>query len=457
MARKRLQAVLPANKRLEKAIGTLLAAGVPLCTLNYDPLLERVTGLPAVDFTEKVKVAEWMRREGRSILHLHGSWDAPPTCILGIRDYDTTLGNDFRDLIQRNRTFKLLLFIGCGGAFADPTFSPDQMAETNRQDRRPRTLRTRDRWRVATRNADPGWQGFVEPLAYGASHGELAGFLLKHFPAPASTAAKKQIPGKVASSTRGQSRLLQDYRAFLLKDCGQMTIEGVRADMDTAQRRFDLERLFVPLSALPTPPEIPKSDPLREQKLHEWQDKNKEPIPFGEVFSPHKQIALLALPGGGKTILLKRLAVAYAEPSRRSASSDALPDVNLTPVLIRCREWRDHIHRPIPTIFKNLPDITGQGTLVGLNEALVPLFKKGLILLLVDGLDEIHDDGMRTTFVEHLEAFLADNPLTPLVVTSREAGFDLVAPSLARFCKRWRVAPLNRTSLAHSAIIGIDS
>ena len=34
------------------------------------------------------------------------------------------------------------------------------------------------------------------------------------------------------------------YRKFLIRDCGEMTIEG--ADMDTAQRRFDLEKLFVP-------------------------------------------------------------------------------------------------------------------------------------------------------------------------------------------------------------------
>src|SRR5438105_15715268 len=81
--------------------------------------------------------------------------------------------------------------------------------------------------------------------------------------------------------------------------------------------------------------------------------------------------------------------------------------------------------------------------LAGLSDALLPLFKKGKILLLVDGLDEIHDDARRSTFVEHLEAFLEEYKLTRLIVTSREAGFSLVAPCLARFCARWRVAPLD--------------
>lgn len=226
-----------------------------------------------------------------------------------------------------------------------------------------------------------------------------------------------------------------------------MTIEGVRADMDTAQRRFDLERLFVPLKVLPFPPEIPEKDPLREQKLAKWQEKNKKPLRFGDVFAKHKHLALLALPGGGKSLLLKRLAVAYADPSRRQASRDKLPALDLTPVIIRCRDWREHIHRPILTLLQHIPDITGQPSLAGLNDALLPLFREGRILLLVDGLDEIHDDALRTTFVDNLVKFLDDFKRTRSVVTSREAGFSLVAPNLARACKRWRIAPLDEDAI----------
>ncbi len=217
--------------------------------------------------------------------------------------------------------------------------------------------------------------------------------------------------------------------------------------MDTAQRRFDLERLFVPLTVLPLPPEFSETDPHREEKLAQWRKANSTPLPFGEVFIKSQRMALLALPGGGKTLLLKRLAVAYADTSRREKSSDLLPDLDLVPVLIRCREWREHIHRPITTILQNLHDITGEALLKGLSEALLPLFRKGKVLLLVDGLDEIHDDGLRATFVDHLEAFLNQYRRTRLVITSREAGFALVAPSLARFCQRWRIAPLEPAAI----------
>jgi predicted NACHT family NTPase len=70
------------------------------------------------------------------------------------------------------------------------------------------------------------------------------------------------------------------------------------------------------------------------------------------------------------------------------------------------------------------------------------------VLLLVDGLDEIHEDARRTAFVENLENFVAEYPRIRLVVTSREAGFSLVAPNIARFCERWRLAPLEPTAIS---------
>jgi SIR2-like domain len=116
--------VEPNNRDLERAVRALQALGIPLCTLNYDSLLERVTTLQSIELSDRPKVTAWMRREYPGILHLHGSWESPASCILGIRDYATTISDDFRDLIQRALgSFSRLLFIGCGDTFADPNFS----------------------------------------------------------------------------------------------------------------------------------------------------------------------------------------------------------------------------------------------------------------------------------------------------------------------------------------------
>jgi len=442
--------VKPTNERMVNALVALHQTGIPICTLNYDPLLEQALRMDGINLTETGKVCSWIRREIPGILHLHGSWDTPKTCILGIRDYETTLDNEVRDLIQRSfATFRRLLFIGCGDTFADPNFSA--LIKWLREKMKTAALEHYalvSNSEVVIRHADPSWHGFVEPIGYGAGHADLPDYLLKHFQTskPGTINGIEGI-GKATGSCTGNTGIIDDYCAFLLRDCGQMTIEGVRADMEIGLRKFDIERLFVPLKVLPCPPEIPETDPKREQKLEAWAEKNNEASPFGKVFGQHNRLALLALPGGGKTLLLKRLTVAYADPSRRRSSKDALPDMDITPVLIRCREWREYIQSPILTILHKLPEITGDPRLNGLGEALIPLFREGRILLLIDGLDEIHNDAHRTIFVEHLEAFLEEYNQTRLVVTSREAGFSLVAPCIARFCNRWRIAPLEEDAI----------
>lgn len=432
--------VQPDNPRLSAALKAIVSQGIPICTLNYDPLLETVSGLPSIRISETHKVLSWMRKESPSILHLHGSWDVPSSCVLGIRDYETTQTNEVRDLVQRAlASFKHLLFIGCGDTLADPNFSAlVKWLRTKLQALTPQHIALTVEDDVSLRHSDPTWVGFVEPLSFGKAHDALPDFLLHHFPQASS---KRAIRNKDSVSSEANT-VLEAYRSFLLRDCGQMTIEGVSADLDTGQRKFDLERLFVPLNVSACPPEYAPTDPEAAVKLERWLKENSEAITFGKALATNKRLVLLALPGGGKTLLLKRLAVAYADPSRRNASTDELPDLDLLPVLIRCRDWRDHIRLPIETLLRNISDITGQSQLTGFPDALVPLLKKGQVLLLVDGLDEIHNDADRTTFVDHLEFFLDQYKQTRIVVTSREAGFNLVAPTLSRFCERWRLAPL---------------
>lgn len=442
------QDVLPVNSDMSSAIKIIASLGIPICTLNYDSLLESVTGLPPIVLSDTRKATAWMRGEENSILHLHGHWQQPETCILGIRDYEKTLNSESRNLFQRHLSaFKRLLFIGCGDTFSDPNFSAlIRWLKTHMNASSLQHYALVNEKQLIERHADPTWHGFVDPISYGELHSDLPKLLGNIFVSK-SGGARRVVPATKKNKGDKNLKLISDYREFLIRDCGQMTIEGVRADMDTAQRRFDLEKLFVPLDLLPCPPDISLDDPVRQKKLSLWKRKSKDAQPFGDIFEKTKGLALLALPGGGKSLLLKRLAVAYASPDRRLKSDDGLPQIEITPVLIRCREWRDHITLPIATLLKRLPDITGQPELDGLCLALTPLFRTGKILLLIDGLDEIHDDADRTVFVENLRAFLDQYPRTKLVVTSREAGFNLVAPYLATYCEQWRVAPLSHDAI----------
>jgi hypothetical protein len=205
--------VVPENDEMADAIRALHEVNIPLCTLNYDPLLERVTGLHSINMGETVKVAEWVRRETQGILHLHGVWNAPTTCILGIRDYNTAVGSGVRDLIQRNLgSFSRLLFVGCGDTFTDPNFSA--LIKWLREEMKtaaPQHYALVSADEEPRRQMDPSWHGFVEPISYGNDRQELPGYLLRQFSNPGVRVFRTWSDQKMRLSSEGTCSPSQLY------------------------------------------------------------------------------------------------------------------------------------------------------------------------------------------------------------------------------------------------------
>ena len=168
-------------------------------------------------------------------------------------------------------------------------------------------------------------------------------------------------------------------------------------------------------------------------------------LSIGEVLASSPHLALLAMPGGGKSTLVKRLATAYAFPERRGEVADNLPQRQWLPLILRCRELRDRAHRPIIELLDDIPRHAGMSAdeCAIFQETTHSALRAGQVLLLVDGLDEISDEGARQTFASHLRTFIAVFPQAALVVTSREAGFRLVAGVVAGACDQAKLAPLD--------------
>lgn len=227
------------------------------------------------------------------------------------------------------------------------------------------------------------------------------------------------------------------YREWLAQECGYIYLDGLPADADLSATRLKLERLFVPLRAtfVPRPDDHPDVQQTAENTIES----------IGEMLQRISRLALLAMPGGGKSTLLKRLATAYAFPERRSEIADGLPARDWLPVILRCRELRDRAHRPIIELLDDIPRH------VGMNEVESDVFRElvharlrdGRTLLLIDGLDEISDEGARQAFAKHLRTFVAMFPQIALIVTSREAGFRLIAGVVASACVQAKLAPLD--------------
>jgi hypothetical protein len=228
------------------------------------------------------------------------------------------------------------------------------------------------------------------------------------------------------------------YRRWLGEECGFVQLDGLPADTDVSATRLKLERLFVPLKAYFLP----------EAKQEEAKEQPKV-IPIGLMLGESAHLAVLATPGGGKSMLLKRLATAYAFPGRRIEVSDALPEREWLPLFLRCRELKDRACRPIHEILDDLPRFAGMNDpeAAAFREFLHARLRAGQVLLLVDGLDEISEEGARQTFANHLRTFLAIFPKAAIVVSSREAGFRLVAGVVASACRRAKLAPFDENDV----------
>lgn len=183
---------------------------------------------------------------------------------------------------------------------------------------------------------------------------------------------------------------------------------------------------------------------------------------IGDVLSRSPRLAILAPPGGGKSTLLKRLATAYAFPERFRSINDELPDRSFIPIIFRCRQLAATANATIDEILRSLAKRAEMDN--QLSEAFGSLvsraFRKGDALLLVDGLDEMSDEGIRVSFARQLRIFASIYPKVSIVVTSREAGFRAVAAALSSCCETYTIDELNdedieRLTLSwHKEVVG---
>lgn len=167
------------NQALANTVKSLSEAGVKICTLNYDSLLESATNLSPVYMTDPDEVIEWFKGERRGILHLHGHWKKPDTCILSSQDYQTTIQSSTRNFFQQHLTvFENLVFVGCGGTFEDPNFDKTLtwLREELKTTKHSTYALVRD-CEIGARKADVAWKNIVEPISFGKDHSLLGPFL----------------------------------------------------------------------------------------------------------------------------------------------------------------------------------------------------------------------------------------------------------------------------------------
>lgn len=228
------------------------------------------------------------------------------------------------------------------------------------------------------------------------------------------------------------------YLQYLENECGGIVLDGLPAEQEVRSRRLALESLFVPLHVIPHKDSDWETDRSKNRSMLDTLGMKEA---FGRVLQDHDRLAILALPGGGKSTLLKRVAVAYAFPERRRLIDDLLPDRECFPLLIRCRQLGNLAHEPITRIIRSIPEKAEMGYLAEAFEVVTRnALQNSRVLLLVDGLDEIADPRTRGIFASQLRTFLARYPGTRLILTSRPAGFRHVAHTISSYCSNYELA-----------------
>ena len=235
------------------------------------------------------------------------------------------------------------------------------------------------------------------------------------------------------------------YFKYLESECGEIQFDGLPTDNESGSIKVKLENIFVPLYL--------NNHKTRTIRTSQIIASSLDRISVGSLIATEKKIAVLAKPGGGKSTLIKRLAIAYAYPERRQLISDDLPDLSLFPIFIRCRELGDQVNNTITDIINNIPL---RAEIASVRSAFISLssdyLQKGNALLLIDGLDEIADERTRILFVHQLRTFLSTYPNLYVIVTSREAGFRNISGVLSEYCTQYTLSNLSSDEITELTV-----
>ncbi|MHB0937219.1 MAG: HEAT repeat domain-containing protein [Armatimonadota bacterium] len=277
------------------------------------------------------------------------------------------------------------------------------------------------------------------------------------------------VPAAVLTTeVRRRQQIEEEYRRLLLETCDIVSLANLpEQDRHLATRKLELRRLYVPLRARVEVMADKEADEARWEELErrrlagkgwlqepEDAKRNLQRIPVGERLDKSRRLVVLGDPGAGKSTLLRWIATAYLLRLKGDTDWRNLPDVETLPgadwlpIIIRCRDlgvdcaagalddMLCHTLRKAEMAPEAAADMQAM-----LRERLTA----GTALLMLDGLDEITDPGLRARFCAQVERIQAAYPAAPIIATSRIVGYREMGYRLGHEFEHLTLADLEKS------------
>jgi hypothetical protein len=212
------------------------------------------------------------------------------------------------------------------------------------------------------------------------------------------------------------SRARQSYFEHIYYECRDFDVRGL-----STQGTFTLklEEVFVELSVDPEPSHRASADPI--QKLPDRLREGRHDI--WQFLTAGQNLALLGAPGTGKTTLLRHVALLVA---LKGKAPEVVSVPKKIPILLFLRNHAAGIavdlNLTLAAVVESSPTVKEMSPPLP-NGWIKRQLEKGRCLILLDGLDEVADPGVRSNLVRWIDTQMKTYGNNLFVVTSRPYGY----------------------------------
>lgn len=291
-----------------RVIDEILDLGVPIATTNYDTLISGNGGLVPITWKSK-SLLQALKKLSTGVVHLHGVWTEPDTVILSSESYGRLLATEQTLALERAMSLRAtVLMIGVGEGLYDPNFGGlSRYLENNFRDTHLLHVR------VTREGSDVSpTPPHVRPLTCGATMAQQAEWIRSLNPRRSRPRSGRTRAKRDAASEEGSRRSL------LLSPL----LQGLGPGGPTLNE-------FWPSLLIDMRVKLRRHMPPKFLRVSEWLD----------TLEGTKHVCVIGAPGGGKSTLLRSIALSLEEKGHRFAFR--------TSQQLSGQSWQDFHHGPL--------------------------------------------------------------------------------------------------------------